>query len=258
MAHPLDDAWTKFNRAKVHCHSLNRKISTWMNAQGNRPIFSIKLDEDASEGCFIVRVRRVKKLPRTWSLIVGDALFNFRASLDYLAWQLVQAGTQPNTERPERVYWPIIAKESDAMGAIDDRLPGILPKHRALVEECQPYKRSGLNPLSVLNELSRYDKHRRISVLSAANKDFKIVGRVRHFVVERTETPRPQRAFALKPGTELTRIFGRRTNKREPEMDMRFEGTMSIVFENNLWVLEVLKRVENRIGDILANFELLF
>lgn len=65
-------------------------------------------------------------------------------------------------------------------------------------------------------------------------------------------------SFQLKPGTELTRVFGRRTGDRVPEMDMRFEGTTGIAFENGLWVLEVLARIENRIDDILTNFEPLF
>lgn len=136
MAKPLADAWAKFNRAKVHAHSLRRKILGWLKSQGTRPIFWVQLDEDEAAGCLILKVRRVKRLPPTWSLLAGDAVFNFRASLDYLAWQLVQAGTQANTGKPEAVMWPIILRQVDAEAAIGGRLPGILPKHRTFVEAC--------------------------------------------------------------------------------------------------------------------------
>lgn len=202
----------------------------------------------------------MKRLPPTWSLIAGDAIFNFRASLDYLAWQLVQAGTQADTAKPHKVIWPIIRNEQDADETIKRRLPGILSKHRPLVEACQPYKGDPgkLNPLVVLNELSRYDKHRKITVILAKHKDYKMSGTVRHFVKERVETPSPGSPLILKPGAELLRIFGMRTDDRDPELGLRFEGTTGIAFENGLWVLDVFARVENAVGNILANFEPLF
>ena len=232
-----------------------------MKAQGTRPIFSVQLDEDASAGCIIIRVRRVKKLPPTWSLLAGDAIFNFRASLDYLAWQLVQVGTQPKPEKPEMVMWPVIRKQADADATINLRLPGILPKHRALVEAFQPYQGEPgrVNPLVVLNDLSRHDKHRKITVISAKHKDYEVSGTVKHFVRERDETPSPDAPLMLEPGAELLRIFGQRTGDGEPEVvKVRLKGTTGIAFENGLWVLEVLDRVENLVGNILANFERLF
>ncbi len=257
MTKPLADAWAKFNRAKIHSNSLRHKILAWIKTQGSRPIFRFELDEDASAGCLIIRVRRVKKLPPTWSLIAGDALSNFRACLDYLAWQLVQFGANPNPKVPENIGWPIYESEIKFRASIDRKLPGLLQKHRTLVEACQPYKGEPgkLNPLSVLNDLSRHDKHRQITVLSAAHKNYKMVGRVRYFTLKRTEIPHSQTWLPLKPGTELVHLFGKRTNDREPEMDMRFKGTTGIAFENGLWVLDVLARIENRIGNILANFE---
>jgi hypothetical protein len=261
MTKPLGDAWAKFNRAKAHSHSLSRKISAWVKSQGNRPIFTMELSEDKKRGCLIIRIRRVKRLPRAWSLIAGDALFNFRASLDYVAWQLVQAGTNPNTSHPERVQWPIVAKEPDANGMFHDRLPGISPRHRALVEVCQPYKGEAgkLNPLVVLNEISRHDKHRKITVVSAAHKGFTIGGTLRHFTHERIETPGSEHFVPLKRGAELIRIIGKRTGDREPQIEnIHFEGTTGIAFENGLWVLEAWAKIEDRIGNILANFDPLF
>lgn len=63
----------------------------------------------------------------------------------------------------------------------------------------------------------------------------------------------------LGPGAELMLIFGKRTGDGEPEVvNVRLEGTTGVAFENGLWVLEVLDRVENLVGNILANFERLF
>jgi hypothetical protein len=257
---PLDDAWAKFNRARIHSRSLGRKIVSWAKAQGTRPIFRVHLDEDETAGCLVIKVRQVKRLAPTWSLLAGDALFNFRASLDYVAWQFVQVGANPNPKHPERVPWPIVAEEKDARGAMTDHLPGILPKHWALVEACQPYKTPGkLNPLSVLNELSRHDKHRHIVMISTAHKDYKIGSRVRYYAIERTETPSSGGALMLTRATELVRIYGKRTGDHDPKLvDVRLEGRTGVAFENGLWVLEVLAKIEDRIGNTLLNAESLF
>ncbi|MGH2374503.1 MAG: hypothetical protein ACRDIC_13680 [bacterium] len=196
-------------------------------------------------------------MPNEWNLIIGDALFNFRASLDYLAWQLFQRGTEAHTHKPELVSWPIIGKQTDATSAFKGRLPGLLPHHQTLAEACQPYtgEPGKLHPLTILNDLSRQDKHRQIVMVLAAHKEYTIRGSLRHFRCERSVLPSSEKPVPLKPGTELVTWYGKRTDDHEPEMDVHFEGTTGIAFENGLWVLEVLARIEERIGNILANFE---
>jgi hypothetical protein len=236
------------------------KRKSLLGLKAGRP-FNIEFEEHATtqggEDYLVFRVGGVPELPKEWSLIVGDSLFDFRASLDYVAWQLVRCGTDPNPKVPENVGWPIYHTESGFLKNIGRKLPGLLPKHRTVVEASQPYhaKTGKLHPLGVLNDLSRQDKHRQIVVVFAAHKEYKVGGSIRHFTMERTVLPSSGVPVPLKQGTELIRIYGRRMNNHEPEVDVAFEGTTGVAFENGVWVLDALPRIEKRIGNILMNFE---
>ena len=111
----------------------------------------------------------------------------------------------------------------------------------------------------MLNELSRHDKHRKITVILARHKDYVVRGTVKRFVRERVETLSSDTSLILKRGAVLIRIFGQRIPNQEPELaNVVLKGTTGIAFENGLWVLDVLARVEDRIGNILLNAEPLF
>lgn len=250
----LADAWAKLNRAKQHAQELQMKIRTWVEAQRNEPPFELKLHEDKAAGCLVFLVGEVPAIPQEWNLIIGDSLFNFRAALDYLAWQLVQCGTDPRPKKPEDIGWPIYNDEARFWKMVDRRLPGLLPKHRTVVEAYQPYKTTKVHPLGLLNDLSRQDKHRQLVATLAANKEYRIRGRLKSFVLERSVMPQANRPVALKPGTELARLYGKRTSDEKREMDVYFEGTTGIAFENGIWVLEALDRIGSRIGRLLGEF----
>ncbi len=81
-------------------------------------------------------------------------------------------------------------------------------------------------------------------------------GTVRYFSHERVATPSPSAPLMLTRGAELLRIYGKRTGDHEPEVvNVRLQGNTGVAFENGLWVLEVLAKIEERIGDILLNAE---
>ena len=106
--------------------------------------------------------------PLRWSAIVGDIVHNLRAALDHLVCQLTIAAGG-DCERPQSKF--VIAYSNRGfdrqaekhMSQIDDR-------SRGLFEALQPYhaldwpQRDGSlvyrHPLSALQRLSNYDKHR--------------------------------------------------------------------------------------------------
>lgn len=99
------------------------------------------------------------------SLALGDFLHNLRASLDYLARELVLvAGGQP-LDGPGGTTFPILLKAP--AGELDIR-PGTWDGVRRLLAEVQPYadieKRGQRHPLALLGELNNRDKHRLLNV----------------------------------------------------------------------------------------------
>lgn len=203
-----------------------------------------------------MRVVNVRVVPLDFSLISGDALNNLRASLDYLAWQLVAVGNDPNPKAPHRVIFPILSTESQWLSAVGDRLPGIRPEHRAIVQKHQPYiwkDKASEHPLTWLAELSRMDKHREIQLTHMRNIDF--APKVRQTIGFRIDRVEVCPASLIKVGAELARLFGERTGEAEPKVQMSFEGSYTIAFENGLRTNATLDKIGAYISAVLREVE---
>jgi hypothetical protein len=111
--------------------------------------------------------------PDDWPLIISDAVHNLRATLDNLAFHL--AG-RPAGKRGEQIEFPIVHPGRKGGRPVFDKaakkkLAGIHPDALAIIESVQPYhglRRPRPNrskpwppyPLSVLQYMSNFDKHR--------------------------------------------------------------------------------------------------
>jgi hypothetical protein len=124
-------------------------------------------------------VGRVPEFPMTWSLEFSEALFNLRAALDYLAWELAKwnlSRTGQSREPNPATQYPIA---TSAAKLARHRMVDIHPDHRADIERFQPYgpaymdqfaaiiakgaNQEGLahrHPLHFLASLNNADKHR--------------------------------------------------------------------------------------------------
>jgi len=100
--------------------------------------------------------------------IIGDALFNYRATLDHLMWALViVSGTKPS----ERTQFPIVKDknsfhDSNRGGKM---LNGVSPLIKEVIECYQPY--TDVNEydgeiLGELNGLNNIDKHRHLHLVT--------------------------------------------------------------------------------------------
>jgi hypothetical protein len=78
----------KFRRGKAHAEELRAKIRQALDSY-TYPV-SVKRDEDARK--YVFYVQEVPGTDAAWSLIFGDAIHNFRATLDHLAVQLAILG----------------------------------------------------------------------------------------------------------------------------------------------------------------------
>ena len=130
---------------------------------------------NADEGAVIVVVESIPELPNDLSLIVGDALHNFRSALEYAWWQLTikHLGRAPADNEASSIQFPIRkpGREFDGRGYTH----WVGQKAVNIVEAAQPPKAWDhtvvtqpppfIPPtLGALRYLSNIDKHRVLNV----------------------------------------------------------------------------------------------
>jgi hypothetical protein len=257
-AKQLTNVRLKLERAKQHAYTVKTDIQLWADEQSkNFTAATIGKEYDDQEGCFVYRVTQFEPLPILWSLTIGDALYNYRAALEYLAWHLVRAGIEPKPKNPKSVQFPISLNQVDFTKSIKSRLPGVKLDHLGVVDKYQPYhaQESSAHPLSVLVELSNSDKHYelqgafirhfgegKIEFLGATDFDF-----------ERIELSKSFRDYFY-PGAELALAYGRITGPT-PDARVAFHFSSSICLQNGMWVADALDKIEATIAAMVNELE---
>jgi hypothetical protein len=157
--HRIAGAVEKFNRSKEHFDVLRAEMGTFFN-RDPRP-FGSRGGFDATADEWVERFQVFEPPPLRFGAIFGDSVHNLRSCLDHLVWQvtLLDGGTpNRNTQFP-------LARRDEAQfeEMADKRIPGLSPKHRAMVKQVQPYHATdapGTHFLKVLTNLDNVDKHR--------------------------------------------------------------------------------------------------
>lgn len=168
--HPLDGAWKKLRWAKVNLDTLQRETTKF---------FGDPTDPDSLRG--YLDIETPDKVPQSrleppwyWPLLVGDIIQGFRASLDYLAWELagLNLRRQGKTRRPKReTAFPIVS-DPKWWSFDSPKLRDIGTEERKLIEEFQPYnddpptpQPTEKPPLDWLRDLSNQDKHKALALV---------------------------------------------------------------------------------------------
>lgn len=156
FSHPLYGCWRKVERAFTHIQRTNQLLEAFY--QRNEPIRSFH--DDPAKGIRTIRI----EVPNAESSVeigitVGEALYDLRSALDYLACGLVRANGCPVTAQ---TGFPLFLKDNP--GRINPVLKGIPKVARDLILELQPY--NAVDPdepddtyLGALQVLSIIDKH---------------------------------------------------------------------------------------------------
>jgi hypothetical protein len=203
----------KLQRAWVHRDSLNTAIGPLFLGEANQVRIVGKFDSEM--GYHVFRAVAIPDLPLPYfGVLIGDVVHNFRSVLDHIVWQLALYRTNgagpPSERRARRVRFPINVNPPSAdivpkEFAADDALKDVLPRHRAIIHEFQPYK--GRYPandeLAILRSLSDTDKHRVINPVLISTDRFHLPGGIVEAVgVENFIVPTDMR---LKLGAEVFR-----------------------------------------------------
>ncbi len=155
----LHGVWAKFNRACEHHKAIDRIFQAFLDDDP----YSVthKLEADGWYR-FRWRVRGEPPPLERLSLLYGDALYNLRASLDYIVWQLVLANNGTPTQ--EHAF-PCVRDEKNWASAVGQRLQGIERRWINEIADLQPFNATHrgdpqLHWLAILDYVNNINKHR--------------------------------------------------------------------------------------------------
>jgi hypothetical protein len=205
-------------------------------------------------------------IPPEWLVMIGDCLFNLRASLDQLVYALAVAnqGSRPESTK---LSFPIFGSQT----AFDDKrrglncIDGINEDAKRDIIALQPFNaRQGpdaaeYHPLFRLNRLHNVDKHRHLSLVALAVSGMKWEADSRNYV----PTPLTQHllspiwtpdepASVLKSRTELLRVAI--PPDREPYVKVDVSTGVGIAdakLPGQVFVRTFLHSVHNHIRDVV-------
>lgn len=170
MPHPLDGCFLKLGRASAHLEALKAA------ARGNtspKPDH-IRGEFDPASGQYLFRAPRDWWPPLELSGIVGDAVHNLFASLDYLVWELAGAHSG---KRDRGTAFPIFETEKlyfHPKEGADRKVKYLDPDARACIERAQPFRAPPAqvhprdHPLTRLRDLEIEDKHHALNLTTYA------------------------------------------------------------------------------------------
>jgi hypothetical protein len=170
-----------------------------------------------------------------WELILGDAIYNFRSSLDQLAFALVPPESM--TREIETTSAFPISRSDDHFARISHRVKGVPEQARTVIEGLQPHKRQADyrdDPLWILEELSNIDKHRTLhtTILGIEGAALQVT-EVRDLVIAETiEFTFPD---GLVNGAELARIPVVQTGPH-PYVNVEMDAEFAVTFDERATV----------------------
>ena len=161
----------RIDRANRHI----RDLKSAMEAYCQSDFCNIGVDAEAKEGVSIVRLELTRELPGDIPLMLGDAIHNLRAALDFLACDIVRSGGKQPT-RYTRFLFDVSREKLVAAletGALKAARPDLV---ELIVDAIMPYK-GGDDSLYGLNDLDLDERHRLIvptfAVVALHNVAFK-------------------------------------------------------------------------------------
>ena len=92
--HPLDGAYQRVRRAGIHLANLNRRVNAFSKRMRDNVIINRKPQVFVLENGKKVRgvlgdaVLPIEPIPHIIRILVGEIIYNLRASLDYLVYEL--------------------------------------------------------------------------------------------------------------------------------------------------------------------------
>lgn len=241
----------KLDWASQHIENFGRTTKSWLGTDA----YGFVPHTNAKTGRTVVRAKIRKPPAPELALIIGDAVHALRATLDHLALELAIAFQRPqivSTQLEETSEFVIIGDADETRGshrfdrAAGTKLQGINRDARKVIEGMQPYHRKAAyieDPLWVIHELDRIDKHRRLNLTGYAMGGVGIGGYIGSLHVEKVGHNGP-----VQDGTEVAAFTALNSN-----FQMNFVREIALA-EPSLWGNPVLAmQTLTRLRDYISN-----
>ncbi|MEX1047249.1 MAG: hypothetical protein WD757_09195 [Actinomycetota bacterium] len=196
-------------------------------------------------------------IPPEAALHVGDALTNYRAALDHLAWIITKRvhGLAQLDERARRgVAFPMARNSGTFPNAMKRNLPGLdlgSPIGK-LVRRCQPFGRTWQSQaMRALRNLSDRDKHRLLIPTFWFPETLKFDLDPLGFSILDQRPLVAQQRRAIKVGTPIFTAELTSTSLQQPEVDLKCEATLYPALGGSWAAMPLLTYVGDAVEEIL-------
>lgn len=243
MKPSLDNAYARIRRAKQHLTRLKREASMFWRSF-HPPIGYINPEVG---GTITIDWNR-RLIPPVFGILVGETIYNLRAALDYLVYELaildsgqVQEGTQFPIEGTEG-GWQLRMNGTKRRKVPDYGcyLRGVSPGHKACIKLLQPC--CGCHWTGILRDYSNPDKHKTLTIVRATE-----------ILSVKPTTKGP---IILNPSIEgKTILFDIRINPRGNAVDMNADISFQIAFDDRRPIIETLQILHSQVTQVLDQFE---
>ncbi len=223
--HELDGAYERTRRTRNHLTNLRRRIKAFTqlirdDVDIERKPATFRLP-DGREVTAVLgsATSTIRPVPLIISILVGETIYNLRAALDYLVYELARHDAKRIVDGTQ---FPIESREESFKGRRNTWLKGISDDHVTAIERLQPYK--GCNWSSLLRDLSNPDTHRHLTA-------------VKNPIVV---SPSPGSTEAINAGQTV---------------DVKDDVSVSIVLHGGTPVVEALQQLQSEITQALDAFK---
>ena len=223
--HELDGAYERTRRARNHLTNLKRRIKAFTQVMRDdvfierKPAIIRLPDGTEVAGVLGTATSTIRPVPLIISILVGETIYNLRAALDYLVYELARHDAERIIDGTQ---FPIERREEGFKGRRTTWLKGINDEHVTAIERLQPYK--GCDWSSLLRDLSNPDKHRHLTAV---------------------ENPV---VISPSPGSTEAIIAGQ-------TVDVKDDVSVSIVLGDGTPVVEALQQLQSEITQVLDAFK---
>jgi hypothetical protein len=248
----MAEAVQRIDRGMHHLHTLRRHSVRFLK----QPDHGVVHDFDSEPGYLLVKAFAHRDPPPLFNLLIGEALYEFRAALNGLACKLVEANNKTPNAKTE---FPVFAEETKFSPKRRDLIGKMSRAHQAIIEREQPfnaYPNEPTNdPLWWLYLLSNHDRHQALHVTTATSRGHVLVVKppeVRPWIVLESQTLGP-----LKGEAEVARY--RLVNPREVDVEVDSGVELDIAFDaqspigaRRIWL--TFGDIGIRLGELLQKF----
>jgi hypothetical protein len=241
VSHPLDHAYYRLNWAKMRLGELKAVDKAYIEEEGNiiGQSARVTINPESGNPQFRFPANTNHLIPVSYPILVGETIYNLRASLDYLVYELAaldegtkQIGTQ----------FPIQDTQNDFRRRQSQYLRGVNDTHVTAIERLQPF--NGVEWTRRLRTISNPDKHRHLSLHMPRNAIAMRMG---------TGTADPTAGFPSdEAGVVLTLPF---TNSVHGQMQVQLFIVLFITFDDGTHVLKTLEEIALKVGETLDGFK---